>query len=130
VPAALDTVHGNSAAFSRRDVEGMLACYTADAVVADRRPHGMGTFRGHAALRAYYSGIFDNADELREELEILEASEERVVAGAKLWVKLSSAAGSGDLTTEYGMVIAMRDGLIASIDLHADGLSALAATRD
>jgi ketosteroid isomerase-like protein len=128
--AAIETVQGNSAAFSRRDVEGMLSFYALDAVVVDRRPHGYGEYRGHAALRAYYEGIVDNAAELREELEILDASDARVVVHAKFWARLAASdAGAGDVTLNYGMVMGLRDGLIATLDVYPDGMSALAAAN-
>ena len=127
---ALATVQGNSAAFRRGDVDAMLRFYAEDAVVTDRRPHGMGEFRGHAALRAYYEGIVDNVEELREELEILDASDSRVVAQAQFWARLAaSMAGAGDVALNYGMLFRLRDGLIVTLDIHPDGLSALAAAN-
>src|SRR3954451_11825191 len=63
-------VRANSAAFSDRDVDTMLSCYAPDAVVADQRRHGLGTFTGHDELRPYYLSIFHAVDAMREQLEV------------------------------------------------------------
>lgn len=74
----------NSAAFSARDVDGMLRCYAPDAEVVDRRRFGFGSFTGHAELRTYYEGIVGSAADLHEELRVLEAADGIVVADCEL----------------------------------------------
>src|SRR4051812_23387665 len=83
-----DVVRANSDAFSRRDADTMLELYAPDAVVIDRRPIGWGEFRGHDAMRSYYQGLFDNASELNEDLEIVSEEGDVVVASCRLTGKL------------------------------------------
>jgi ketosteroid isomerase-like protein len=124
----LAVVRANNVAFSERDVEAMLACYAPDAVVTDRRVHGLGTFNGHAELRPYYLSIFHSVDAMREHLDILAATDGVVVAHAELWARLPSDRTGAGVTMPYGMVITLRDGLIARLEVYADGEEALAAS--
>jgi ketosteroid isomerase-like protein len=79
-----EIVRANSDAFSRRDVDGMLEFFAPDAVVTDRRAVGWGEFRGHEAMRSYYLGLFDNADDLHEDLEIVSEEGDLVIASCRL----------------------------------------------
>ena len=124
-------VLANSEAFSRMDVDGMLALYADDAVVADRRRVSMGTFRGHQELRAYYLSIFHSASELHETLEVLAHDGDVVVAGCELRGRLAGGpSGAPDVVVPYGLVIEVRDGRIVRLDLHEDRDDALAAFRE
>ena len=116
----LDIVHANSAAFSRRDVEAMLELYAPDAVVIDRRPVGWGEFRGHDALRSYYQGLFDNAAELREDLEIVSEDGGVVVASCKLSAQIADQGEPGEITFRYALRITLADGLITAMDIYDD----------
>ena len=129
MPDRSDTgvVLANNAAFNGHDLEGMLANYAPDAVVVDRRPAGFGEYHGAEAIRAYYGGILDNAVSLKEDLEIVSTADGTVVAGCHTWVELSSDMGSGDLTVDYALLIDVRDGLIARLEVHPDADAALAA---
>ena len=121
----------NSAAFSRMDVDAMLALYAEDAVVTDRRRVSMGTFRGHEELRAYYLSIFHSASELHETLEVLAHDGDVVVAGCELRGRLAGGpSGAPDVVVPYGLVIEIRDGRIAHMDLHETGDDALAEYRE
>jgi hypothetical protein len=130
-PEPADVVRANSAAFNAMDADAMLAFYDADAVVEDCRDVGWGTHRGHEDLRAYYLGIFDNAAALEERLEILGRRDDVVVTHCDLRAQLAAPAGEdgSEFTTAYGLVITVRDGLIARIEIHRDGQAALAASR-
>ena len=121
-------VLANSAAFSNRDVEGMLRFFAPDAVAVDLRPSGFGEYHGHEALRAYYGGIFDNAAELHEELEIVSAADGCVVADCHTRVRLASTVGSGDLEVAYAMMLLLVEGRITRLEVHADRTSALEAS--
>ena len=128
---AAAVVLANSEAFSRMDVDAMMALYAEDAVVTDRRRVSMGAFRGHDELRAYYLSIFHTASSLHEDLAVLAQDGDVVVAGCELRGHLASApAGTGDVVVPYGLVIEVRDGRIARLDLHEDGEDALAAFRE
>src|SRR3954463_9204649 len=84
-----EVVRANSSAFSRRDENGMLEFYAPDAVVIDRRAVGWGEFRGHDAMRSYYLGLFDNADELHEDLEIVSDEDDVIVASCRVTARLA-----------------------------------------
>ena|SRR5436305_7287167 len=124
----LAVVRANSAAFSDRDVDAMLSYYATDAVVEDKRPYGLGTFHGHAELRPYYLSIFHSVDAMREHLDILAASEGVIVAHAELWARVPSDRTGAGVTAPYGMILSMRDGKIARLEVYADGREALEAS--
>ncbi|MEA2430343.1 MAG: SnoaL-like domain, partial [Thermoleophilaceae bacterium] len=65
-PSNVDIVRANSEAFSRRDVGAMLELFAPDPIVRDHRIVGWGDFVGRDAIRAYYEGLFDNADKIYE----------------------------------------------------------------
>lgn len=115
-----DVVRANSAAFSRRDEEGMLECFAPDAVVEDRRAVGWGAHRGHDALRAYYQGLFDNAAELREDLEIVSDEDDLVVASCRVTAHLVGQSDAPPVEFAYALRIAFADGLIRSMEIYED----------
>src|SRR5215218_10425256 len=96
-------VRANSEAFSRRDVDAMLAMYTPDAAVVDHRRVSFGTFRGHDELRPYYESIFHTASEMREELTVLAAAGGSVVTHCEVIGRLANAPASApEITVPYG----------------------------
>ena len=121
-------VRANSAAFSDRDVDGMLELYAPDAVVTDRRHLGLGAFRGHEELRPYYLGIFHSVDALREDLRVLAARDGVVAVHCETWARVPTDRTGAGVTTPYGMVIRVRDGRIAELDVYTDGEEALEAS--
>lgn len=123
--ADLALVRRNSAAFSARDVEAMLACYRADAVVVDLRRVGFGTFSGHDELRAYYAGIVGSAVEMHEDLEVLADADELVAAHCVLRGRLVSDPTGPEVEAEYGLVVRLRGGLIDRLEICEDGSHAL-----
>ena len=127
--ADIALVQRNSAAFSARDVDGMLRCYAPDAVVVDRRRFGFGSFTGHAELRTYYEGIVGSAADLHEEMRILEARDGLVVADCELSGHLATDPAGPLVSAPYGLVITLRDGLIARLEVYDDGEGALEASR-
>jgi len=123
----VEVVLGNNAAFNRRDLDGMIAHFAPDAVVLDRRPGGFGSYHGAEALRAYYGGIFDNTVELTEDLEIRSAADGVVVASCHTRAGLVSEMGSGEFVTDYALLMDIRDGLIARLEVFPDADTALAS---
>jgi ketosteroid isomerase-like protein len=122
-------VRANSEAFSRMDVDAMLALYASDAEVVDRRRVSMGTFRGHHELRSYYLSIFHSASELHEHLDVLAARGETVVAGCELRGRLAEAPPRApDVVVPYGLVLEVRGGKIVHLDLYESGDDALEAS--
>jgi ketosteroid isomerase-like protein len=125
---ATDVVRANNAAFCARDIDRMLALHAPDAVVEDRRATGFGTFHGHGEVRAHYLGIFDNADALDEELQVLAEQGDTVVADCTLWAHLAADESSDGVTMSYGLLYTVRDGYIVRLEIHGDGHEALAAS--
>jgi ketosteroid isomerase-like protein len=126
-PDPIAVVKANNNAFSRMDVDGMLALYAPDAVVIDRRRVSLGSFRGHDELRAYYLSIFHSASELREDLTVLAHDGDVVVAGCEITGRLAAApANSAEIVVPYGLVIDVREGRIVRLELFESGDDALA----
>ena len=122
-------VMANNDAFSRMDVDAMLTFYAPDAQVVDRRRVSLGSFRGHDELRAYYLSIFHSASELREDLTVLAHRGPIVVAGCEITGRLAAApANTADIVVPYGLVIEVREGKIARLELHESGDDALAGS--
>lgn len=123
----VETVQANSRAFSRRDADAMLELYAPDAVVVDRRAVGWGEFRGADALRSYYQGLFDNAEDLHEQLDVVSEDGDTIVASCRLTARLAGQPAAPEVTFDYALRIRLVDGLIASIDIYEDAGAAAAA---
>jgi ketosteroid isomerase-like protein len=67
-------------AVNRRDIDTVLSVCASD-LVYDTAPSGMGTYEGHAAVRAFIEGYWSLFDELR--------FEEEEVTDVASWVTLS-----------------------------------------
>jgi ketosteroid isomerase-like protein len=122
-------VRANSAAFSRRDADGMLAFYAPDAVVIDRRRVGWGEFRGHDALRAYYQGLFDNAGRLHEELQIVSDEADLIIASCRVTAHLAGQPDAPAVDFEYALRIAFADGVIQLMEIYEDAVAAARGAR-
>ena len=122
-----EVVRANSEAFSRRDADAMLEFYAPDAVVVDRRQVGWGEFRGHDALRSYYQGLFDNAAELHEDLEVVSENGNVVVASCHLRGRLVGQPDGPEVTFDYAIRVTLENGLIAGLDIYEDAESASGA---
>lgn len=64
--AAFGPVDRQLAAYNARDVEGFLACYTADCAIDDGE--GKRLMTGHAEMRARYRALFDASPNLHCEI--------------------------------------------------------------
>jgi ketosteroid isomerase-like protein len=120
-----EVVRANSEAFSRRDADAMLELYAPEAVVVDRRQVGWGEFRGHDALRSYYQGLFDNAEELHEELEVVSEEGDVIVASCTLRGRLVGQPDGPEVTFGYALRIQLAGGLIQAMDIYEDAAAAL-----
>ena len=122
-------VRANSEAFSRMDVDAMMDLYAPDALVVDCRRVSMGTFTGHDELRPYYLSIFHSASELHEDLRVVAERDGVVVADCELRGRLAGApARAADVVVPYGLVLHVRDGKIARLELYESGEDALDAS--
>jgi ketosteroid isomerase-like protein len=124
-----EVVRANSAAFSRRDDSGMLDFYAPDAVVIDRRAVGWGEFRGHDAMRSYYQGLFDNADELHEDLRIVSDEDDLIIASCQLTAQLVGQPDAPPVVFEYALRIAFAEGVIQSLEIYEDAAAAARGAR-
>ena len=125
-PTNREIVQANSDAFSRRDVESMLELFAPDAAVVDRRAVGFGEFRGHEAVRSYYEGVFDNVDELYEDIERFSEDGDVVIASCNLTLKLAGQEEFGEITLRYALRVTLAGGLIQALDIYDDARSAAA----
>jgi ketosteroid isomerase-like protein len=125
VPAAnADVVRANSEAFSRRDVGAMLELFAPDAVVGDRRAVGWGDFHGRDAIRAYYEGLFDNADRIYEDLVVVAEQGDVVVASCRASAHLAGQAEADVVTFEYALKVTVADGSITALEIYEDAAAA------
>lgn len=125
-PDPVAVVRANNVAFSRRDVDAMLALYAPDAIVVDRRRMGLlGTFRGHAELRDYYLGIFHAAASMHEELEVLAVRDGIVVTDCELRGRLASDPEGREMVAPYGLIVHVAGGLVQRLEIFDDGQDAL-----
>jgi ketosteroid isomerase-like protein len=84
------------------------------------------TYRGHEGVRRYFAGFDGVMDHVRwEEDELIDAGEERVVAGIRL-VTRSLATGL-ELELAVWQVCTLRDGKLLRIDAFAEREDALEA---
>src|SRR5947208_470655 len=119
MPAAnADVVRANSEAFSRRDVETMLDLFAPDAVVRDRRTVGWGDFHGRDAIRAYYEGLFDNADKIYEDLAVVSEQADAVVASCRVTAHLVGHAEADVVTLDYALEVTVAGGLIDALEIY------------
>jgi ketosteroid isomerase-like protein len=135
-PCSSDTVFGVqprdvllavNAAFSRRDAPAMVELFAPDAVVTDHRQGGLGQWRGHDELLAYYAGICDSARQLREDLEIVSERGDVLIADCVFNAQLSEEGGPDEFTLPYALSVVVRDGLIRELGVHQDVAAATQA---
>ena len=105
----------------------MLEFYAPDAAVIDRRAVGWGEFRGHDAVRSYYQGLFDNADELDEDLTIVSDEDDVIVASCRLTAHLAGQPDAPPVQFEYALRIAFAGGAIQSMEIFEDAAAAQGA---
>jgi ketosteroid isomerase-like protein len=123
-PSSADIVRANSEAFSRRDVDAMMQLFAPDAVVRDRRAVGWGDFLGRDAIRAYYEGLFDNVDEIYEDLAVASASAGVVVAPCHTTARLAGQPDAALVTFDYALKVTVADGLIQALEIYEDAKTA------
>jgi ketosteroid isomerase-like protein len=121
---SVEVVRANSEAFSRRDADSMMGFFAADAVVRDRRAVGWGDFLGRDAIRAYYEGIFDNVDEIYEDITVASASGGVVVAPCHTTARLAGQPDAALVTFDYALKVTIADGLIEALEIYEDAKTA------
>jgi len=122
-----DVLLAVNAAFSRRDARAMVDRFAPDAAVTDHRQGGLGSWRGHDELLAYYAGICESARALREEIEIVDERGELLIADCVFKARLSDEGDAEEFVLPYAIHVVVRDGLIQELGVHQDVASAQAA---
>jgi len=107
----------------------MLELYAPDAVVIDRRAVGWGEFRGHDALRSYYQGLFDNVEELHEELTVASDEDDLIIASCRLTARLVGQPDAPPVVFDYALRIVLADGVIQSMEIYEDAAAAARGAR-
>jgi ketosteroid isomerase-like protein len=121
-----DVLLAVNAALCRRDPQAMVERFAPDAVVTDHRG-GLGSWRGRDELLAYYAGICDTALTIREDLEIVTARGDVVIADGVFNAQLSEDGGPEEFTLSYALMAVIRDGLIQELGVHQDVAAAAQA---
>src|SRR4051812_23494559 len=122
-----DVLLAVNAAFSRRDAQAMVERFAPDAVVTDHRQGGLGSWRGHDELLAYYAGICDSARQLREHIEIVHEQGDVVIADCVFDAQLSEDGGPDEFSLPYAISVVVRDDLIHELGVHQDVAAATQA---
>jgi ketosteroid isomerase-like protein len=122
-----DVLLAVNAAFSRRDAPAMVERFAPGAVVTDHRQGGLGSWRGHEELLAYYAGICDSAKEIREDMDIVSEQGDVVVADCVFHARLTDDGPAEELSLPYALVVVVRDGLIQELGVHQDAEAAAQA---
>ena len=97
-----DPVVAQLAAYNAHDVDGFVACYTADAVVASG--DGRTLMTGHAEMREAYGRLFSNHADVHADVT------ERLREGA--WTVDHELVRTGAGTQGYVVAYRVRDGVI------------------
>jgi SnoaL-like protein len=116
-----------NAAFGRRDAPAMVQRFAPDAIVTDHRPGGLGSWRGHDELLAYYDGICGAARQLREDLEIVSEDGGVLIAECTFHAQLSEDGGPDEFVLPYALRVVVRDELIRELGIHEDVAAATQA---
>jgi len=95
--------------------------------VTDHRQGGLGSWRGHEELLAYYAGICDSARELREDLSIVAERDGVIVADCMFHARLTDDGPAEEFSLPYGLVVVVRDSLIQELGVHQDAAAATQA---
>jgi ketosteroid isomerase-like protein len=124
-----DIARANNEAFSRQDVDAMLELHKPDALVVDRRNVGFGEFPGHDAIRAYYQGLFDNTESIKEDLEVVQVDGDVVIASCHVRASLTGQGGDPPAVTfDYALRVEVDGELIASLEIYPDVATAAGAS--
>ena len=123
----LEIVRRSTAAYNRRDIDGILESWAPDAVLDWSNSHGVeaGVFRGHAEIRAYTQRFLGTFEEVRLELvDLVEVKE-----GLVLMENVAHVRGRDGIETQArsAWLIEIRNGEQTSLTLYQTRQEALDA---
>ena len=127
VDTDVEAVLAISAAFSSRDVERMIVLFAPDAVYVDHRPEPARVVVGREALRSHYRSMFEKADAMSEQIEIVHREPGRIVAHSAFFGRTTPDLGSREYNLEFSLAIELRDGMVRRLETYMDLKDALAA---
>jgi ketosteroid isomerase-like protein len=121
------SVRRGTDAYNRRDLDGILENWAADAVVDWSRSRGFdaGVFRGHDEIRAHWQRLLDAFDEVRIELVGPVEVEEGLVVVEN--VAYQRGRDGIEVQARSAWLIAIRDGETTSFTLYQTKQEALKA---
>jgi ketosteroid isomerase-like protein len=113
----VDTIKGAYDAFSRQDIEGVMAAFD-DAIewdLPDTVPWG-GVFRGKEEVGSFFASLPEHLDELNvEPHEFYDAGDHVIAVG-----RHHGNAGGHPFETRFAMVWTMRDGKAVAFKEYTD----------
>jgi ketosteroid isomerase-like protein len=117
-PDHVELARSSVEAASKRDLDAVMAFYTADAVW-DSSPMGIGTFEGQAAIRGFWEDWLSSYEDW--ELQVVEAKDlGNGVTWGVLLQKGRLAGSSGEIELRYAAVSEWEDGKIARTTNYTD----------
>ena len=124
-----EVIHRGIAAYNRRDIEGMLENWTADAIIDWSRSRGpdAGVYRGQDEIRRFTEGFVGAFDEVR--IEFGQPSE--IATDTFLVENVAHMRGRGGIEVQARSfwIFETRDGMVTGLTLfqsESDALEALA----
>ncbi len=117
-PDLVELSHRRLEAVNRRDLDGVMSFFAADAVW-DMSPIEMGVHKGHAAIRAALSSWWETFPGITSELdEVLDLGSGVVF---QVVTQRGSLAGStGDIRQRSGRIVVVVDGVVEQLTSYND----------
>ncbi len=117
--------------YNAHDLKGLMARHHQRVRYVDHRELGWEPLRGLAEVERFYGSAFSISPDIRQELDEVLASDDRLVAAAVTF-RGTGADGGGEFELRMGYVTAFEDGLIISSDFydHDDRQALMARYRE
>jgi ketosteroid isomerase-like protein len=115
-------------AVNRRDLDALMSNWSPD-VVYDTSPSGMGTYQGHAAVRAFMKGYWDLFDELRFELESVENLGHGVILSVNRQDGRPAGSGARVRVREAHVITLVAD-VVLSVTVYTTDIGAARAAAE
>ncbi len=103
--------------YNAHDLKGLMARHHERVCYVDHRELGWEPLRGLAEVERFYGSAFAISPDIRQELDEVLASDDRLVVAAVTF-RGTGADGGGEFELRMGYVTAFEDGLIISSDFY------------